>query len=265
MTKKTLEGKVVLITGAAAGIGAGCARALAAEGAHVVLTDIDGARVQQTAESIRGSGGHAEAHQQDVTDEARWVEIAAQVEQRHGRLDGLVANAGIGIGAPMVEMTLADWRKTHAVNVEGVFLSCKHTIPAMLRTGSGSVVLMSSVAGMRGAAGLSAYSASKGAVRLFGKSLAIEYGPKIRVNTVHPGIIDTEIWAKIPADAENSRGKAPMDPHEIARHFAPLTRSGTPDDIAQAVLWLLSDASSYVSGIEMVVDGAMTAGGFFKP
>ncbi|MFT3805209.1 MAG: glucose 1-dehydrogenase [Burkholderiaceae bacterium] len=265
MTKRMLEGKVVLVTGGAAGIGAGCARTLAAEGARVVLTDIDEARARQTAEAIRSAGGQAEAHHQDVTDEARWTEIVAQIVGSHDRLDGLVSNAGIGMAVPMVDMTLADWRKTHAINVEGVFLSCKHAIPAMLRTGGGSIVLMSSVAGLRGAAGLSAYSASKGAVRLFGKSLALEYGPAIRVNTVHPGIIDTEIWSKIPVDGENSRGEGPMDPHEIARHVAPLTRPGTPDDVARAVLWLLSDASSYVSGMEMVVDGAMTAGGFYKP
>lgn len=265
MTKGMLDGKVVLITGAATGIGAGCARLLAAEGARVVLTDIDAARAGETAEVIRGAGGRVESHAQDVTDEARWIEIVAQVEQRHGRLDGLVANAGIGLAVPVVDMTLADWRRQNAVNLDGVFLSCKHAIPAMRRAGGGAIVLMSSVAGLRGASGMSGYSATKGAVRLFGKSLAMECGPAIRVNTVHPGIIDTEIWTKIPVDAENSRGRGPMDPHAIAGHFAPLTRVGTPTDVAQAVMWLLSDASSYVSGAELTVDGAMTAGGYYKP
>ncbi len=265
MTKRALEGKVVLITGAAAGIGAGCAKAMAAEGARLVLTDIDEARVQQVASEIRAAGGEAVAHRQDVTEEARWVELVGETEKTFGRLDGLVSNAGIGLAVPVVDMTLADWRKQNAINLDGVFLSCKHGIPAMRRAGGGSIVLMSSVAGLRGASGMSGYSATKGAVRLFGKSLAMECGPVIRVNTVHPGIIDTEIWAKIPVDAENSRGKGPMDAREIARHFAPLTRPGTPADVAQAVLWLLSDASSYVSGAELTVDGAMTAGGYYKP
>lgn len=265
MTKKMVEGKVVLITGAAAGIGAGCARALAAEGARVVLTDIDEARVQETAAAIRAAGGEAVSHWQDVTDEARWIEIVGRTEKAFGRLDALVSNAGIGLGVPVVEMTLADWRRQNAVNLDGVFLSCKHCIPAMQRAGGGAIVLMSSVAGLRGASGLAGYSATKGAVRMFGKSLAMEYAPAVRVNTVHPGIIDTEIWNKIPVDAENSRGKGPMDPKAIARNFAPLMRPGSPDDVAQAVLWLVSDASSYVSGAELAVDGAMTAGGFYRP
>lgn len=266
MTKAgLLDGKVALVTGAAAGIGAACAAVLAAEGARVVLTDIDDARGQQTTAAIEAAGGKAVFHRQDVTDEARWIEIIAHTEKQFSRLDILVSNAGIGLSVPVVDMTLADWRRQNAINLDGVFLSCKHSIPLMQRNGGGSIILMSSVAGLRGALGMAGYSATKGAVRLFGKSLAMECAPALRVNTIHPGIIDTEIWGKIPVDAENSRGKGPMDAHALARTFAPLLRPGTPDDIAQTVLWLASDASSYVSGAEITVDGAMTAGGFFRP
>jgi NAD(P)-dependent dehydrogenase (short-subunit alcohol dehydrogenase family) len=264
MTKGSLEGKVALITGAAVGIGAACARKLATEGAAVILTDIDEGRGQETTAAVRAAGGEARFHWHDVTDEARWIEIVARTEKDFGRLDALVSNAGIGLAVPVVDMTLADWRRQNAINLDGVFLSCKHCIPPMRRAGGGSIVLMSSVAGLRGALGMAGYSATKGAVRLFGKSLAMECGPGIRVNTVHPGIIDTAIWSKIPVDAENSKGKGPIDAHAMARNLAPLSRPGVPDDVAQAVLWLVSDASSYVSGAELAVDGAMTAGGFFK-
>jgi NAD(P)-dependent dehydrogenase (short-subunit alcohol dehydrogenase family) len=265
MIKAVLEGKVALITGAAVGIGAACAKTLAAEGARVILTDIDEARGNETAAAIQAAGGEARFHRHDVTDEARWIEIVTRTEEEFGGLDALVSNAGIGLAVPVVDMTLSDWRRQNAINLDGVFLSCKHCIPPMRRTGGGSIVLMSSAAALRGAPRMAGYSATKGAVRLFGKSLAMECGPEVRVNTVHPGIIDTAIWSKIPVDAENSKGNGPMDPRVLARSVAPLSRPGIPDDVAQAVLWLVSDASSYVSGAELAVDGAMTAGGFFRP
>ncbi len=259
-----VEGKVALVTGAASGIGAACARILAAEGARVALTDIDAAGGAELAKSI---GANAIFLQQDVTDEARWIEVIGEVERKFGKLDVLVSNAGIGLAAPVVDMTLADFRKQNAINLDGVFLSCKHAIPALRRAGGGSIVLMSSVAGLRGAAGLAGYCATKGGVRFFGKAVALECaaaGDKIRVNTVHPGIIDTPIWGKIPVDAETSRANAPMDPHAIAHRTAPLERAGSADDIARGVLWLASDASSYVTGSELVIDGGMMAGAFFR-
>jgi NAD(P)-dependent dehydrogenase (short-subunit alcohol dehydrogenase family) len=264
MIKAALEGKVALITGAAVGIGAACAMTLAAEGTRVILTDIDEARGNETAAAIQAKGGEARFHRHDVTDEARWIEIVTRTEEEFGRLDALVSNAGIGLAVPVIDMTLADWRRQNAINLDGVFLSCKHCIPPMRRTGGGSIVLTSSAAGLRGAPGMAGYSATKGAVRLFGKSLAMECGPVIRVNTIHPGIIDTSIWSKIPVDAENPKGKGPMDARALARSVTPLSRPGTVDDVAQAVLWLVSDASSYVSGAGLAVDGGMTAGNFFS-
>ena len=144
-----------------------------------------------------------------MTSEARWAEVAAEIEGRFGRLDVLVSNAGIGIGTPsIVDMTLADWRRQTAINLDGVFLSVKYGLPLMRKTGGGSVIMMSSLAGLRGAAGLAGYCATKGGVRLFAKAVAMEcasFGDGIRVNSVHPGIIDTPIWGKIPTGAGAER------------------------------------------------------------
>ena len=152
-----LDGKVGIITGAASGIGAACARVLSREGAKLVLTDLDDAAGQRLADAVGGIYLH-----HDVTDEAGWPAVVAAAEQRFGRLDVLVANAGIGIMGPAIDMSLADWRRQMAVNVDGVFLSAKYAIPAMRRSGGGSIIMLSSVAGLRGSAGLAGYSASKG-------------------------------------------------------------------------------------------------------
>jgi NAD(P)-dependent dehydrogenase (short-subunit alcohol dehydrogenase family) len=248
-----LDGKVGLITGAASGIGAACARVLSREGAKLLLTDLDDA----AGHRIAGETGATFVHH-DVTDEAGWQSVVSMAEQRFGGLHILVANAGIGIMGPAVDMTLADWRRQMAVNVDGVFLSVKYCIPAMRRAGGGSIVMLSSVAGLRGSAGLAGYSATKGAVRLFAKSMALECAQardNIRVNSVHPGIIDTPIWTKLPPGAN-----APIDPHAVAASVVPLGVSGTAEDVANGILFLASDASSHITGSELVIDGGMTAG-----
>jgi NAD(P)-dependent dehydrogenase (short-subunit alcohol dehydrogenase family) len=263
LTATTLTDHVALVTGAGHGIGKACAMALAAAGAAVVATDIDGAAADAVARSITGSGGRALALCQDVTHEATWGEVIAAVDARFARLDILIANAGIAIAGPLIDMTLEAWRRQQAVNVEGVFLSLKHGIPAIRRGGrGGSIVLMSSVAGLRGAANLAGYSASKGAVRLLAKSAALECaaaGDGIRVNSVHPGIIDTDIWKKMPQGPVRGANDVP-DPHALAAVATPLGKAGVPDDIAQTVVFLASDTSRYVTGAEFVVDGGMTAG-----
>jgi NAD(P)-dependent dehydrogenase (short-subunit alcohol dehydrogenase family) len=260
-----VQGKVALVTGAASGIGAACARTLAREGARVLLTDLDDARGEALAAAIREAGGEAAYLHQDVTEEDRWAEVVAAAEQRFGRLDVLVSNAGIGIMTSIVDMTLADWRRQMAINVDGVFLSVKHSIPAMRRAGGGSIVLISSVAGLRGSAGLAGYSATKGAVRLFAKSVALECAREnIRCNSVHPGIIETPIWEKIPTGAtgpgSNQGRNAPLDPRAIALASVPTGVLGQPQDVADGVLFLASDQSRYVNGSELVIDGAQTAG-----
>ena len=260
-----VQGKVALVTGGASGIGEAVAELLAREGASVVVTDIDELRGPELVARIRKAGHEAVFLDHDVTSEPRWVEVVAEIMKRYGRLDILVSNAGIGIAVPSItEMSLEDWRRQTAINLDGVFLSVKHCLPAMRKTGGGSVIMMSSLAGLRGAAGLSGYCATKGGVRLFAKAIAMEcasFGDGIRVNSVHPGIIDTPIWGKIPTEAAGGGRNAPIDPEERAKAVTPLARAGHASEIASGVLYLASDASAYVTGTELVIDGGMYAGG----
>jgi NAD(P)-dependent dehydrogenase (short-subunit alcohol dehydrogenase family) len=260
-----VRGKVALVTGGASGIGAACAELLAREGASVAVTDVDELKGPEVVAGIKKAGGEASFWHHDVTSEARWIEIVAEVGKRYGRLDILVSNAGVGISVPSItEMSLADWRRQTAINLDGVFLSVKHSLPLMRKTGGGSIIMMSSLAGLRGAPGLSGYCATKGGVRLFAKAIAMECaaaGDGIRVNSVHPGIIDTPIWGKIPTEAQGRGQNAPIDPEERARFATPLGRAGHAAEIASGVLFLASDASRYVTGTELVIDGGMNAGG----
>jgi NAD(P)-dependent dehydrogenase (short-subunit alcohol dehydrogenase family) len=260
-----VEGKVALVTGGASGIGEAVAELLAQEGATVVATDIDELRGAEVVARITKAGGKAVFLEQDVTSEERWAEIVAEIGRRFGRLDIMVSNAGIGIAVPsIVEMTLSDWRKQTAINLDGVFLSVKYCLPLMRKQGGGSIIMMSSLAGLRGSVGLAGYCATKGGVRLFAKAVAMECaaaGDGIRVNSVHPGIIDTPIWGKIPTGATGNQSNAPIDPEERAKLATPLGYAGQARDIANGVLYLASDASRYVTGTELVIDGGMNAGG----
>ena len=259
-----IDGKVALVTGGANGIGAAIARTFAREGGSIVLTDLDDARGEALAAELVQTGARALYLQQDVTDERRWPQVIDAVAERFGRLDALVANAGIAIRGPIVDMTLADWRHQQAVNLDGVFLAFKHAVPLMRRSGGGSIVMMSSVAGLRGAPGLAGYCATKGGVRLFAKAAAMECataGDHIRVNSVHPGIIATDIWSRMVNGGGNERRNAPLDPHELAAVATPLGFAGAAEDIANGVLFLVSDASRYMTGSELVIDGGMTGGG----
>ncbi len=260
-----VDGKVALVTGAASGIGRACAERLAAEGAKVVLTDLTDAAGAAAAADIVQRGGQASYLHQDVTDEGEWVQVIASVRETHGRLDILVNNAGIGLGGSVLDMSLADFRKQMAVNVEGVFLGVKHALPLMRQSGDGgSIINMSSVAGLKGAASLAGYCASKGAVRLFTKSVALECaaaGDKVRVNSVHPGIIETPIWDTIigtggPGSNAGPQRAASLD--AMASVATPLGFKGDPADIADGVLWLASSESRYVTGAELVIDGGLS-------
>lgn len=263
-----VTGKVALVTGGASGIGEAVSELLAREGASVAVTDIDELRGSELAGRIRKAGGEATFWHQDVTSEARWVEVVEEVVKRYGRLDVLVSNAGIGIAVPSItQMTLEDWRRQTAINLDGVFLSVKHCLPAMRKSGGGSIIMMSSLAGLRGAQTLAGYCATKGGVRLFAKAIAMEcasFGDGVRVNSVHPGIIDTPIWGKIPTEATGRGQNAPIDPEERAKLATPFGRAGHATEIAQGVLYLASDASSYVTGTELVIDGGMNAGGALR-
>ena len=259
-----VQGKIAMVTGGASGIGAAVAELLAREGASVAVTDIDDLGGLELVAKIKKAGQEAVFFHQDVTSEARWVEVVAEVEKRYGRLDILVSNAGIAIVVQSItDMLLQDWQRQLAINLDGVFLSIKHCLPVMRKTGGGSIILMSSTAGLRGSAGLSGYCATKGGVRLFAKAVAMEcalVGDGIRVNSVHPGVIDTPIWSKAPTEASGSSTNAPLDPEQIAKAAVPLARAGHASEIAGGVLYLASDASSYVTGSELVIDGGMFAG-----
>jgi NAD(P)-dependent dehydrogenase (short-subunit alcohol dehydrogenase family) len=257
-----LSGKAAIVTGGASGIGEACTETLAREGAAVLVTDVDDALGKGVVERIIKAGGTARYLHHDVRDEAAWPGVIAEAEKNFGRLDIMVANAGIGIMAPIETMTLADWQRQQAINLDGVFLSIKHAIPALRRAGGGSIVLMSSIAGLRGAPGLAAYSATKGGVRLLAKSVALEHAAdNIRCNSVHPGIIATPIWGKIPTGAAGNLRNAPIDPRERAAAVVPLTRVGEAQDIANGVLFLCTEAANYMTGQELVIDGGITAGG----
>jgi NAD(P)-dependent dehydrogenase (short-subunit alcohol dehydrogenase family) len=256
-----VQGKVALVTGGASGIGRGCAEKLAAEGAFVVVTDLQDAKGAETVAAIEKAGGKAEYLHHDTTNETDWESVIGQIKARHSRLDILVNNAGIAIPGSVIEMSLADWRRQTAVNLDGVFLGTKHAIPLMRLSGQGgSIINMSSVAGLKGSAILSGYCATKGGVRLFTKAVAMECSNAkdgIRVNSVHPGIIETPIWLSIltPGDPGTN---APPDLDAMSTMAVPLGVKGYPEDIANGVLWLASDESRYVTGSELVIDGGLT-------
>jgi NAD(P)-dependent dehydrogenase (short-subunit alcohol dehydrogenase family) len=255
-----VAGKVALVTGGASGIGRGCAERLAAEGARVVITDVQDPKGEEAVQAIAAAGGTARYLRHDVTDEAAWSSVIADIAAHEGRLDILVNNAGIGLASSVLDMSLADWRKQTAVNLDGVFLGVKHSIPLMRKGGGGSIVNMSSVAGLKGAPSLAGYCATKGGVRLFTKAVAMECANAkdgIRVNSVHPGIIETPIWLSI-LNPANPGANAPPDLDALSTMAVPLGVKGYPEDIAAGVLWLASDESRYVTGAELVIDGGLS-------
>jgi NAD(P)-dependent dehydrogenase (short-subunit alcohol dehydrogenase family) len=267
-----VEGKVAIVTGGASGIGRATAEVLAREGADVVLTDIDTREGESVAERIRARGGSATFQQQDVVEESAWKELIALTVRDHGKLDILVNNAGIAPGGPIVDMSLDAWRHLMEVNVDSVFLGTKHAIPAMTASGGGSIINISSVAGIKGAPGLTAYNATKGAVRLFTKGAAKECAASqsgIRVNSVHPGIIDTAIWAKMDASMKEGGGTSILPPAEDGANApdieaiatmtqVPMGHAGKPEEIADGILFLASEESSHMTGSELVIDGGYT-------
>lgn len=248
-----LSGQVAIVTGGASGIGAASAALLAGQGARVIVADLQDA-----------SDGPGRFVRLDVASEESWTSLLADVLGREGRLDIVVNNAGISGGAGNPESTTVEsWQRVQAINSEGVFLGCRYAIQGMKRTGPdkpasrGSIVNVSSVAGLIGSAGPTAYTASKGAVRLLSKSVALYCAERkydIRCNSVHPGGVDTPIFNPLWQAMGHAQGKAFIG----ALH--PVGRMAEPADLGEVVLWLASDRSSFVTGAEIVADGALTTG-----
>ena len=260
-----VDGKVALVTGAGRGIGAGIARRLAEAGARVAVSDLIEENGHRTVEDIAAAGGEAHFIAQDVTDEAGWETVLAEVGSRFGAPNILVNNAGIYSYAKLEEMPVEDYRRLMDVNVMGVFLGIKHAIRAMKDTPPGSdaasIVNISSVAGLVGSPLSAIYSASKGAVRLLTKSAALEVaqlGYNIRVNSVHPGLIDTDMAGQV-LDRWISTGMSDNAARQFVTDLHPIKRLGGPTDIAAGVLFLASPDSAFMTGAELVIDGGWTA------
>ena len=253
-----LQGRVALVTGASRGIGEATARALAEAGARVIVTDL-----ADTAALAAEIGGLS--WRQDVTDEAEWMRTIAFAQKEAGGLDILVNNAGLFLMKPVTDTSLEDWRRLHAVNVEGVFLGCKHAIPALtarapMWSGGAAIINLSSVAGIVGSAGAVAYNASKGAVRLMTKGLAMELASRrIRVNSVHPGVIDTAMGQEVVTGLADALGVGNNVARVQVDRLHPLGHVGQVTHVADAIVYLASDKAGFMTGSEMVVDGGLTA------
>jgi 3alpha(or 20beta)-hydroxysteroid dehydrogenase len=244
-----VAGKVALITGAAQGMGAAHARALAREGAAVAIADIAAEPGEQLANELLSAGGKASYHDHDVTDAGAWTELVAAVEQRHGPIGVLVNNAGVQVRSVGIEADDKEWEKVTAVNQRGVFLGMRAVIPSMVRNGGGSIVNVASVAAIVGMTGSIPYQASKAAVLGLTRGAAVSYGrDNIRVNAICPGLVVTGMTQSASVEAvEGLKAKIPLG------------RDGRPEEISAAVVFLASDESSYITAIALPIDGGFVA------
>jgi len=249
-----LEGKTALVTGAASGIGLQTSIRLAEEGARVMMTDINLEKVRQQAEKIDANATFLKL---DITEEEEWISVLDETMKRFDRLDILVNSAGMVLIADVEQITLEDWRKVHAVNLDGTFLGCKHGVRVMKEFGAGSIINLSSVSGMIGGFNLAAYNSSKGAVRMLTKSVALHCaraGYGIRCNSIHPTFIETPMLESMIRDSPD-----PEKARQTLVRQVPLRRIGKPDDVANMIVYLASDESTFVTGTEMVIDGGVIA------
>lgn len=246
-----LADKVAIITGAGSGMGREEALLFAREGAKVIATDINEAAVQAVVTEIEAEGGVATAIAHNVASEEQWSGVVAAAIEAYGRIDILVNNAGISFAVGMLDTTIEQWDKVMHINLSSVFLGMKHVVPHMQKNKGGSIVNISSIAGITGSQGAGAYTASKGAVRMLSKAAAVDYGKdNIRVNSVHPGFIETPM-------SKEFVGNEQMLGWFLSQTALP--RVGQAIEVAKAVLFLASDDASYLTGIELPVDGGVTA------
>jgi len=254
-----LEKRIALVTGAASGIGRATAELFAIEGAIVLAADIDRDGLARTVESIVSGGGTARPHQLDVTSEAQWEALINEIRRRHGRLDVLVNSAGISFAAPVTEMTLEQWRRVMAVNLDSIFLGTRHGL--LIMRDEGSIINIASASGIKASPGASAYCTSKAAVEMFSRTAALEVAQrKIRVNTVSPGGVMTPMWENMDfwRELKTSTGSEEASWQAISADV-PLKRFASAGEVAQAVLFLASDESRFVTATNLVIDGGYSA------
>lgn len=259
---KRVEDKVALVTGAASGLGAAIAQRLMEEGAKVIISDVN----ENQGVSVAANIG-AEFLSQDVSCEARWIEIISDIENRYGRLDILVNNAGISgeVKQCTPELTsLEEWQRLHRINADSVFLACKYSLPLMRSSGGGSIINMSSIAAMVATPFITAYGGSKASVMQLSTSVAMHgasIGANIRCNSVHPGQIRTPMLEQLFAETAAISGITPKEAEEQFLSRIPLGRFGEPNDIANMVLFLASDEAKFITGSQFVVDGGFQLNG----
>ena len=247
-----LEGRIALVTGAGNGIGRAVAEVFAAEGAHVYVSDVDGAAAESVAEAIRAAGRGATALACDVSRGQDVTALFRVVEAAHSRLDVLVNNAGLNVRAAFRHLSDADWVRIREVNLDGVVRVARDGFALLKASGRGSLINLASIMSHRGLRQLAAYSATKGAVSALNRALAVEYAPfNIRVNALAPGFVETNLTNRVLRNPMIA--KALIDQ-------TPLRRFGTTEEVARAALFFASDDSSFVTGAELAVDGGMAAG-----
>ena len=257
---KRLTGKIAVITGAADGIGHAIGEGMAREGAHVVISDIDDAKGEAFTAELKGAGLLADYLHCDVSQEQDIAGLMAHTVKIGGRIDVLVNNAAVAIGGmPVHEMTDEQWHRLIAINLTSVFLGCKYALPHMIRQKAGSIINMASAQAHIGLDGWKAYAGAKGAVISMSRQMAVEYGPQnIRVNSISPGTINTPMNEKVIRDLGDHVARAWVKMH-------PLGRIGLPAEVAEAAIYLASDAAGFTTGIDLRVDGGLTAAPRYVP
>ena len=258
LNDKRIVGKVAIVTGAAAGIGRSIALKLAKEGAKVCITDINIEGGEDCLNEIQSMGSEATFIAHDVADEIQWNQVICHTLEQYGHLDILVNNAGIAFAASIENTTTEEWRKIVSVNIDGVFFGCKFGISALRKSGGGSIVNISSILGITGTPYQAAYSATKGAVRMLTKSVALECaeaGWDIRINSVHPAYIRTPLVERY----AETFGSLDIGLKELGK-LHPLGHIGEAEEVANAVLFLVSSDSQFITGTELIIDGGYSAG-----
>lgn len=249
-----MKDRVVIITGGSRGIGHGCCQVFAEEGAKIVLADIDDVNGQKVVQELASMGADARFNHCDVAVEDNIRTVVEETLAAYGRIDVLINNAGVELFKPALETSSADWERTIGVDLRGVFMFSKYVLPTMLEQGKGAIINIASVHAVQTIKNIAAYAAAKGGVTSLTRQMALDYAPKVRINSILPGFIATTLWDRFVAMAD--------DPAQLVADtvaLQPMERLGESRDVAQAALFLASDEANWVTGIAMPVDGGLTA------